>query len=196
MALRIRNFLAPLLLSCLSAGCMSGPHSSPGAPPATVLADKRVVLDSIVVQTDDGHGALEISGAVHRRPGVAGSLSGRVDIEYINVDGELLDEWPVRLDPTDLSTNKPSTFHTPYYIPPKGSRIRIHFVDAQTEIAEDFEGFVEIGDEGTGATSKVPQLARAKQGSNAGKRPPVSHYSNGHQMGFGSNFGVPNFGPR
>jgi hypothetical protein len=183
---------AAAILAALLTGCASGPQSSPDAPAVTLVSDNRVILDSAVVLVD--HGALDISGAVHIRPGYSGPIAGRVDIEYVSPQGDLLDGLPVGLDPGKVSSAKPSTFHVNYmYIPPKGSVLRIRFVDAEAQAREDLEGgFFDAGLNGTGGTGggNAGGGGAAGRGGSGG-----GHYNNGHTMGYGSNFGSHNFGP-
>jgi hypothetical protein len=166
------------------AGCASEPHSSPGAPPVTIVPDSRVILDPAVVLLDGN--SLEISGNVHRRNNYIGSLSGRVDVEFIGPDGELLDGLPILIVPRDITPGRTSSYRASYgYVPPRGSILRIHFVDAATMEQEDMEGgsFDAGVDAGPGGAT-----------GGAGGVRPVNHYA-GHQGGgFGSNFGSHNFG--
>jgi hypothetical protein len=182
----VRTALGAFALAVL-AGCASGPHSSPGAPPVTMMPDNRVILDPAIVVVD--HGVLDISGNVHRRSNWIGDLSGRVDVEFIGPDGDLLDQLPILIVPRQIAPGRTSTFHSRYgYIPPQGSMLRLHFVDAATMAQEDLEGGTFLA----GGEAGGPEPVGGWKGGRG-----VNHYSTAHQMGapFGSNFGVYNFGP-
>jgi hypothetical protein len=165
-------------------GCESTPHSDESAPPVTLLPDPRVVLDQPVIKFD--HGSVFISGTVHRGASQDKFLSGRVDIEFLTAEGEILDEIPALLEPRILPANgDASTYDTNYgLIPPKGSTLRIHFVDSQTMAREDLVG------------------GEFEYGNAGGNFHPNTHA--GHTAGFGTggyggnfggNFGAYNFGP-
>ncbi len=189
MAGKKSKWIAGLILAGLLAGCASGPHSSPDAPRVTLVPDNRVILDPTVVTVDGG--SLDISGSVHRQPTLSGPLAGRVDIEFVAPNGELLDELPALIVPHDVEAGKTSAYHTSYsYIPPKGSTLRIHFVDAETETREDIEqAFFDYGGGGEGG------------GGNAvhGEAPGATHdhiaWHYGGHGGFGGGFGNVNFSP-
>ncbi len=185
-------FLA-VVLSGLGIGCETTPRSSLDAPGVQVVADNRVLIDSVVVQLDQG--SLDITGKVHRTTGSADVLTGRIDIEFVAPTGEVLDGLPVPILPHELSTAAPSAFHVLYgYVPPKGSTLRLHFVDGAVEACEDLEGgFFDAGENGGGGVGGAAAGGgphNAKAGGHA-----ANHYSNGHTMGFGSNFGSNNFAP-
>jgi hypothetical protein len=178
---------ASLLILGAIAGCASGPHSSADAPAVTMLPDSRVTLDPAVVVVD--HGSLDISGNVHRKATWIGDLSGRVDIAFVGPDGELLDGLPVLIVPREITTGHVASYHVSYgYIPPKGSVLRVHFVDAATMAQEDLEGGV--FDAGVDAG---PGGASGAAGGNRAAARGTNHYGTNHQMS--DNFGTHNFAP-
>ncbi len=105
------------------------------------------------VEITDGR-TTTIAGSVQRKPGMALALAGRIDIEFLDTDGQLLDSLPALLTPqkVPLDSGTPCVFHTDYdYIPPKGSTVRLHFVDSETAQREDLSGGVfETGRPGGG----------------------------------------------
>jgi len=183
-----------VMLGCALTGCQTGPQNSANAPRVTLVPDNRVILDPAMVVINDG--SIEISGGVRRQPTLSGPMSGRVDIEFLSPEGELLDELPALLIPHDVTAGQSSTYHTaPYaYLPPKGSTLRIHFVDSDTESREDIEGtFFDYG--GGGAAEGGPrgeQVAgvHGEHGEHGGAN---NHYA-GHG-GYGSGFGNISFSP-
>jgi hypothetical protein len=180
---------AGLILTGLLAGCASGPHSSHDAPPVTLVPDNRVILEPAVVLLEGG--SIDISGSVHRQPTLSGAIAGRVDIEFVAPNGELLDELPALLIPHDIEAGKSSAYHTNYsYIPPKGSTLRIHFVDSDTESREDIEGeFFDYDGAGGGGGGGGNHGDQA-----AGTHPHANWHYGGHG-GYGGGFGNVNFSP-
>jgi hypothetical protein len=156
-----------------------------------MLPDPRVTLDPAVVVLE--RGSLNISGNVHRKPTWIGDLSGRVDVAFIGPDGQLLDGLPILVVPRQITTDKTASYHSSYgYIPPRGSTLRIRFVDAATMAQEDLGGGVfDAGvDAGGGAMGPT-----GGTGGN-GRGHAANHYGANHQLGggFGTSFGSTNFG--
>jgi hypothetical protein len=187
--------IAGVIAGCLLTGCETGPHSSPNAPRVTLVPDNRVILEPAVVTIDDG--MIQISGSLHRQPTLSGPMSGRVDIEFISPDGDLLDELPALITPHDVSDGHPCTYRTaPYaYIPPKGSTLRIHFIDSATETREDIAGAFSDYDSGGGGGAAAGGAAHGNEGKGThGQMGGNNHYAS-HGGGFGGGFGNVNFSP-
>jgi hypothetical protein len=108
-----------------------------------VVADYAVVLDPPLVKVQNG--ATTISGTLHRQPGTSSDLTGRVDIDFIGADGEVINQDPVtalfnpRRIPMDPAAN--STYSIVYgFVAPPGSTVRVRYVDPVTAQREDVEG--------------------------------------------------------
>jgi len=137
-----------LTLTGLLAGCFGTPkgtnhfETSGKQGSVAVVANDLVILDLPTVEISR-HGIVTISGTVHRKPGVSGELPGRVDIEFLDSEGQYLDGLPALLTPraVPVDPNALATYTTNYgYMPPAGSTVRVHFVDRQTQIEEDLAG--------------------------------------------------------
>ncbi len=140
------KFAAPVLAVFLMMGCSSsgtqshGQAVDSGMVKAEAVPNKLLEIPMPSVEIDDGF--TTVSGSVHRKPGVTSPLSGRIDIEFIDTDGEVIEFLPARLTPQKipLDPNSPCTYSTEYgWVPPRGSTVRIHFVDSLTAQREDLE---------------------------------------------------------
>jgi hypothetical protein len=177
---RISSLLLAVSLGLAQTGCHS--HRPPESFEAGGTSGKVAVIGSDLVvldlpTVDISHGNILISGTVHRRPGVTGELPGRVDIEFLDPDGEYLDGLPALLTPraVPVDPSASATYATSYgFIPPRGSTVRVHFVDRDTMIREDLEGG--INGYGTGG--------KTGHGGAGG-----AHHAAVNTGGFGSGFG-------
>ncbi len=118
------------------------PESSKQPLKVEAVSSAQVAVSPPVVLIEDG--VMRITGTVHRQPGVAGPLQGRVDIDLIGPDGLFLDKSlhaPVQggAVPGDANTSV-AYAPTPFgYVPPAGSILRARFVDRQASILEDLK---------------------------------------------------------
>ncbi len=176
-----------LLLAAVISGCKSS-EETPSSRGATVDSGdlKLEVMPSSLVEivqptVELVKGTVTVAGQVHRKAGVAQPFGGRIDIEFLDTDGEVLDSLPALLSPTKvpLDMGSPCSFHTEYdYTPPKGSTVRLHFVDNDTAAREDLAGGAfetAHSNTGTGGTGHAA----------AGGRSGGTHYNNnGGSRGF------------
>jgi hypothetical protein len=150
MRATVRPMVASLAVTLLSLS-MTGCHTAP--KPAdhfeadgvkgsvAVLPHDQVIID--LPSVDVHNGIISISGTVHRKPGVTGELPGRIDIEFLDAEGQYLDGLPALLTPrvVPVDPNSTARYSTNYgYIPPEGSTVRVHFIDHEKQIEEDAEG--------------------------------------------------------
>jgi hypothetical protein len=150
MRATVRTMVASLAVTLLSLP-MTGCHTAP--KPAdhfeadgvkgsvAVLPNDQVIVDLPVVEAHNG--VVSISGTVHRKPGVTGELPGRIDIEFLDAEGQYLDGLPALLTPRAVPVDPNSTarYSTNYgYVPPEGSTVRVHFINHERQIEEDAEG--------------------------------------------------------
>jgi hypothetical protein len=168
----------------------------------TVVDNDMVALDLPVV--DVAHDTVYIHGSVHRKPGVTGAIEGRVDIEFLSPEGEYLDGLPALLTPraVPFDSNEPATYTTSYgYVPPKGSIVRIHFVDRETMVKEDLQGT----DFSYGGSNDAHGGGGAGGGMYQGGGRPINQNRNsnpghstsaGHSNSYDNGFGNDNFGAR
>lgn len=132
--------LSALFLSMAVAAAMTGCRSAPSDAPVAVVADYAVVVDTPVVRID--HGVTSITGTLHRQPGNTDEITGRLDIEFIASDGDVLDGLPCRFVPRKLPTDPGATasYSINYgWVPPAGTTVRVKFVDSATAEREDAE---------------------------------------------------------
>jgi hypothetical protein len=145
-----KHFNRKVVACCLMAlvyGCRSsdtGEEQDPSVPPppegvtVQVLQDKQVRLLTPEVKFDDG--VMTVTGYVRRRPGVRSIISGRIDIDVLDTDGNTLDWIPALLYPNPVPTEgRGESGYIIHYgwIPPAGSVVRVRFADSKTAIIED-----------------------------------------------------------
>ncbi len=162
---RLRPF-AILALAAGIVGCHHDDEPAKATPSTTYnltsVSSNQVVVSPPVATISEGRN-LVISGTIHRQPGVAGELDGRVDVDLIGPDGMVLDKSlhchllpnAVPMDPSKSATYAPTPFG---YVPPVGSTLRARYVDRQTEILEDLkDGDLDYNGNGGHSGSDVPR---------------------------------------
>jgi hypothetical protein len=105
---------------------------------AVAVADYSVVVDPPVVKVDGP--TTTISGTIHRQPGNADSITGRLDIDFIAPDGDVLDSITCGFNPKKLplDPNGTSTYEIGYGVVfPKDTKVQVKFVDSATAERED-----------------------------------------------------------
>ncbi len=167
---RLRPLAIPLATIALTAGAVGchhndDPHKQKIEQTYLLKSQNtaQVVVGPPVAEVDDG--VLRVSGTVHRQPGAAGVLDGRVDVDLIGPDGMMLDKSlhcnlqpsAVPMDASQAATYAPTPFG---YVPPAGSTLRARYVDRATEILENLrEGDLNYNGNGghTGADIRPSQ---------------------------------------
>jgi uncharacterized membrane protein YgcG len=153
-----KHFYRKVVACCMIAalyGCRSSDTTEdrdPSVPPppegvqVQVLQDKQVRLLTPEVKFDDG--VMTVIGYVRRRPGVRTVLSGRIDIDVLDTEGNVLDWIPALLYPNPVPTEgRGEAGYVIHYgwIPPAGSIVKVRFVDSKTAIIEDTSDSETIG---------------------------------------------------
>jgi hypothetical protein len=145
VAITFTALLAALPLGCKSSSDNSAPSRGSSVDSGDVKLDivpstqVEIIQPTVEISGD----TTTIAGGVHRKQGVSQALAGRIDIEFVDTDGEVLDSLPALLRPQKIPLDEqtPCNFHTEYgYAPPKGTTIRLHFVDSDTAAREDLAG--------------------------------------------------------
>jgi hypothetical protein len=144
-----KNFphLATVTLGCLlAAGChgsgskdtLDEPATSASGLHAEGQSSDLVDVGRPLVEVSDG--VLNVSGHVRRKAGTTATIAGRVNIDVIGPDGAMLVWLPAVLAPNPLPTEGggEAGYEIHYgWVPPAGSTVRVHFVDAKTAALED-----------------------------------------------------------
>ena len=137
------------LILVLIAVTMTGCARPQSDAKVAVIADYAVILDTPLVKIDKS-GVTNISGSVHRQPTVTGPITGRIDVDFISPDGDIINDDPltIGLIPPKIPTDPKavSTYSIPWcYVPPPGTTVRVQFVDTQTAANEDAGGRSQSG---------------------------------------------------
>lgn len=143
-----------VLIAGLIAGCTS---SNPASIQRQGISTDQVQVPAPNVQID--HGVMTVTGNVQRKPGVTAPISGRVDITVTDNDGNSLLFLPALLTPDPIPTEgRGESQYTTHYgwVPPAGSIVRAHFVDAETAQREDVNGIEYEGTSGLKSTAGAP----------------------------------------
>jgi len=143
---------AGLFLVCVAVG-LTGCAKPQSDAKVAIIADDSVILDPPLVKIDKS-GITTISGSVHRQPTATGIITGRIDVDFVSPDGDVLNDIPltIGLTPSRIPTDPKaeSTYSITWcYIPPPGTTVRAQFVDSRTAANEDAAGRNSSGGVGT-----------------------------------------------
>jgi hypothetical protein len=153
------------LILVAAAVCAVGCSNKPSFPSQGVSNDVVELSHPTVWIEGD---SISISGSVKRRPGVTGTIDGRVDITILGPGGGSLVWVPALLTPNPIPYEGlgESQYIVHYgYIPPAGSTVVAHFVDADTAKEEDVDNTEKDATKGLrgsngefGDTSIIPKI--------------------------------------
>lgn len=151
---RFSRFSTFVLTAVLFSGCAS---SNPSSIQRQGISSDQLDVPAPTVRID--HGVMTVTGNVQRRAGVTDPISGRVDIMVTGPDGNQLLFLPALLTPDPVpTTGRGESQYTVHYgwVPPAGSIVRAHFVDAETAQREDVNGVQYEGTSGLRSTAGAP----------------------------------------
>jgi hypothetical protein len=161
-------------LLSLVVGCHHQPTSDTNV---AVVADYAVVVDTPLVKIDNG--VTTISGTLHRVAGNNESITGRLDIDFVAPDGDVVDWLACGFTPRKLPTDPAATaFYEIRYgwVPPKDTTVRVKFVDSAAAEREDADN---AGPSGSGGATESGHIGGGHGGAHSGGG-----------NGYGSNFGA------
>jgi hypothetical protein len=128
------------VLSIAVASVLVGCHQPVSDTNVAVVSDYAVVVDTPLVKIDGPNTV--ISGTLHRVPGNSDAIFGRLDIDFVAPDGDVIAWIPCGFGPQKLPTdpNAKSSYEIRYGVVfPKDTTVRVKFVDSDTAQREDAE---------------------------------------------------------
>jgi uncharacterized membrane protein YgcG len=133
---------SPVILAAL---VLAGCHAPRSDMNVAAVADSSVVVDPPLVKIDhsDGIATTVISGTVHRQPNVGGVLTGRIDIDFVDPDGERIDTIKCDFVPSKVPVdpNTAAAYMTrDGELFPTGTTVRVRYVDSTSALREDVDG--------------------------------------------------------
>jgi uncharacterized membrane protein YgcG len=146
------KLLSAAFLSIAVASVVTGCHGGPVSDTdVAVVSDYAVIVDKPLVKIDGDVTA--ISGTIHRVPGNSDAITGRLDIDFVAPDGDVLDWIPCGFNPRKVPTDPSATatYEIRYGVVfPKDTVVRVKFLDSASAEREDADNAGPGGTSGAG----------------------------------------------
>ena len=150
---RLLPALAAALAACAISGCASGRTAEVRRLPVSVEPSSVVELPPPNVSWDQN--VVKVSGVVRRKPGINEAVAGHIHVDFISMQGELLDQLLLPWTPQSIPIDggRQSTYYANYgwQLPPN-TKVRIAIADDEQEHA--FPNPWASGGAGTGGTAR------------------------------------------